>query len=67
MATLTIEKKPQSNKYLLEMEINADQVEQVSAALGLFTPEFEASLEKSLRESKRGQVRKLKSLRELRA
>ena len=65
MATVTILEKPSSRKKI-KVEINLDQWEKLADVFGLYNPSFLKLLNKSLKESKRGAVRKIKSLRELR-
>ena len=63
MATLTIAQKPSSRR--INVEINLDQWEKLADAFGFYRPEFLATLKQSLKESKAGRVRKIRSLKEL--
>ena len=62
MATLTIQK---SNSKTVRVEINLDQWERLADVFGFYQPKFIEILRKSLRESRRGKVRKVGSLKEL--
>lgn len=64
MPTLTITRKPRGRK--MTVEIDLDQWEKLQDALKLYQPSFLKSLDQSLKESRQGKVRLLKSLRELR-
>jgi len=66
MAIVTILDKPNSGKKC-RVEINLDQWEKLADVFGLYNPTFLKTLNKSLKESKQGKVRKIKSLREFRA
>jgi hypothetical protein len=63
MTTLTVQTKPNSRK--INIEIDIDQWERLADVLGFYRPEFLTTLKRSLGESKRGKVEKIKSLREL--
>jgi hypothetical protein len=67
MASLTITIKPQVNhsKRIL-VEMDAEKLEKLAAALGLFNPEFLKSLDRAERDYKAGRIKKIKSLKELR-
>lgn len=62
MATLTISQK--SNRKI-NVEIDLNQWEKLADVFGFYKPEFLKTLKQSLKESKHGQVRKIKSLSEL--
>jgi hypothetical protein len=62
MATLTIRK---SNSRVINIEVNLDQWERLADIFGFYQEQFIKSLKKSIRESKEGRVRKIKSLLEL--
>lgn len=64
MATLTIEKKPRSDKYVVELDVQA--WERIGAELGFYNPDFIKSLERSEQEIALGKTKRLKSLRDLR-
>ena len=67
MASLTITIKSQINhpkKVIVEMD--AEKLEKLAAALGLFNPEFLKSLDQAERDYKAGRIKKIKSLKELR-
>ena len=46
--------------------MDAEKLERLAAACGLFSPDFLKSLEQAERDYKAGRVRKIKSLKELR-
>lgn len=62
MATLTISQK--SNRKI-NVEIDLNQWEKLADVFGFYRPEFLKTLKQSLKESKQGRVRKIKSLSEL--
>lgn len=62
---VTILEKPNSRKKI-KIEINLDQWEKLADVFGMYSPNFLKSLNLSLKESKQGKARKIKSLRELR-
>ena len=64
MATLTIEKKPHSDKYLVEVDTR--DWERISGELGFYNPDFVKSLDKSEREISQKKTKRLKSLHDLR-
>lgn len=64
MATLTIEKKPRSGKYIVEIDVRA--WERIGAELGLYNHDFIKSLERSELEIALGKTKRLKSFRDLR-
>lgn len=66
MATVTILNKPSSQKKAT-VEIDLNQWEKLADVFGLYNRRFLKHLGTSLKESKQGKVRKVKSLRELRA
>ncbi len=63
MATLTIAQKPSSRR--ISVEINLDQWEKLADTFGFYRPEFLDTLKQSLKESRAGKVRKIRSLKEL--
>ncbi|MAG12771.1 hypothetical protein CL630_03095 [bacterium] len=65
MATITILDKLNSRKKI-KIEIDLNQWEKLADVFGLYNSDFLKSLNKSLKESKEGKARKIKSLRELR-
>lgn len=64
MATITVERKPKSNRVIVE--IDADRLERLAASLGLFSSGFLKSLSRSEKEIGLGKTKRLYSLRELR-
>lgn len=48
------------------VELDADRFERLAGDFGFFNPDFLKSLDKSERQYKKGKVKNLKSLRELR-
>lgn len=65
MATITIVDKPNTNKKM-KVEIDLNQWEKLADVFGLYNATFLKSLDSSLKESKSGKVRRVRSLRELR-
>lgn len=63
MATLTILQKPDSKK--LRVDIDLDQWEKLADVFGFYQHSFLKTIRQSLKESKRGRVRKIESLKEL--
>ena len=63
---ITITKKEKANKTTFMVEFDADRFEQVAAALGMFSDEFVASIDRAEADIKAGRVHKVSSLRELR-
>lgn len=61
---LTIRPRMRGRKFMVEFD--RDRMERLAADLGLFRPEFLASLERAEREIARGKTRRLRSLRDLR-
>jgi hypothetical protein len=64
MATITIERKPNSKR--VTVEIDAERLERLAASLGLFSPDFLKSLSRSEKDIALGKTKRLRSLRELR-
>lgn len=64
MATITIERKPNSKR--VTVQIDAERLERLAASLGLFGPEFLKSLARSEKDIALGKTKRLRSLRELR-
>ena len=64
MATLTISQKSNS-KRKINVEIDLNKWEKLADIFGFYQPEFLKSIKQSIKESKQGKVRKIKSLREL--
>jgi len=64
VATITIERKPKSQRVIVE--IDAEKLERLAATLGLFNEEFLNSLSRSERDITLGKTKRLRSLRELR-
>ena len=62
MPVLTIQ-KPSSKT--IKVEINLDQWERLADVFGFYQPKFIKDLKKSLKESRSGKTRKIKSLRDL--
>lgn len=63
MPTMTILKKPGTEKINIEIDVN--RWEKIADALGFYKKSFLKTLAKSIKESKTGRVRKVKSLSEL--
>ncbi|MBI2454463.1 MAG: hypothetical protein HYV54_02755 [Parcubacteria group bacterium] len=64
MPTITILKKPGAEKINIEIDVN--RWEKIADALGFYKKTFLKTLDKSIKESKSGRVRKIRSLSELR-
>jgi len=64
MPTLAIVQKPKVRK--IRVDINLDQWERLADVFGFYRSSFLKTLTQSLKESKSGKVRKIKSLKELR-
>lgn len=62
---VTITKKLKNRKTTFMVEFDADRFEQVAAALGMFSDEFLASIDRAEKDIKAGRVHKLKSLADL--
>ena len=62
MATLTIQK---SKAHKVRVEIDLNQWEKLADIFGFYQPDFLKTIKKSLTESKRGAVKKIRSLRDL--
>ncbi len=63
---ITVTKRVQSNKATFTVEFDADRFERIAAALGMFSDEFLASMDKAEKEVKAGKTKKLSSLKDLR-
>lgn len=64
MATITVERKPKSQRVIVE--IDAEKLERLAATLCLFNEEFLHSLSRSERDIALGRRKRLRTLRELR-
>jgi hypothetical protein len=64
VATITVERKPNSQR--VTVEIDAEKLERLAATLGLFNEEFLKSLSRSERDVALGRTKRLRSLRDLR-
>ena len=64
--TITIAVKANYPRKFL-VEIDANRLEKLASALGLFNPEFLESLDRSEKDYSAGKYRKVKSLKELRS
>jgi hypothetical protein len=62
---VTITKKSKNRKTTFMVEFDADRFEQVAAALGMFSDDFIASINRAEKDIKAGRVHKLKSLADL--
>jgi hypothetical protein len=63
MATITVERKPNSGGIVVE--IDADKLERLAASLGLLSPSFLGSSSRSEEEIAVGKTKRLRNLREL--
>jgi len=64
MPTITILEKP-GTRGKARIEIDLNRWERLADVFGFYRPEFLKTLKESLRESKTGRIRKVKTLREL--
>ncbi len=64
MATITIEKKPNSKQFTVKMD--AEKFERLAANLGFFNADFLDSVARSEREIDTGKTKRLQGLRKLR-
>ena len=62
---VTITKKARENKTTFIVEFNADRFERIAAALGMFSDDFLASIDRAEKDIKAGRVHKLESLADL--
>lgn len=62
---VTITKKAKENKATFIVEFNADRFERIAAAVGMFSNDFLASIDRAEKDVKAGRVHKLKSLADL--
>ena len=62
---ITIKQRTNCSKKIL-IEMDAEKLEKLAAALGLFNSEFLKSLEQAEKDYKIGRIKKIKSLKELR-
>lgn len=63
MATLVVVQKPKAKK--IKVEINLNQWEQLADIFGFYRQSFLNTLNRSMKESERGRVKKIRSLKEL--
>jgi len=63
--TLTIKPKIAGGRKKFVVEMDADKLERMAAAFGMFNPEFLKSVARAERDYASGRVRKIRSLREL--
>ncbi|MFM2424144.1 MAG: hypothetical protein RLZZ70_535 [Candidatus Parcubacteria bacterium] len=63
---VTVTKNKRANKTTFTVEFDADRFERIAAALGMFSDEFLASIDRAEADIKAGRVHRVKSLRELR-
>lgn len=63
MSTITILEKPTARK--IRVEIDLQRWEQLADIFGFYQPSFLKTIKQSLKESKKGLVYKIKSLRDL--
>lgn len=63
--TLTIKPKTAGTGKKVVVEMDADKLERMAAAFGMFNPEFLESVERAERDYAAGRARKIRSLREL--
>lgn len=63
--TLTVKPKTSRGRKKFIVEMDADKLERMAAAFGLFNPEFLESVERAEEDYRHGRVRTIRSLREL--
>jgi len=61
--TITVIKKPASR--IVRVTVDLEKWEQLANIFGFYNPTFLKTLKKSIKESKQGKIRKIKSLKEL--
>ena len=62
---VTITKKVKATKATFTVEFDANRFERIAAALGMFSDDFLASIDRAEKDVKAGRVHKLKSLADL--
>ena len=62
---ITVTKKTTARKATFTVEFDADRFERIAAALGMFSDDFLATLDRAEKDIKAGRVRKLSSLKDL--
>ena len=65
MNTMAITIKPSIKRGRFIVEMDANRLERFASMFGMYNPDFLASLRKSLDQEKKGQVKKLRSLKDL--
>ena len=63
---IAVTKNIKARKSTFTVEFDADRFERIAAALGMFSDEFLASLDRAEKEVKAGKTKKLHSLKDLR-
>jgi len=68
MSTLTVQirSRATSKSRKFQIELDVDKFERLAASFGLFNPDFLSSLDQADKDYKRGRVKKIKSLKQLR-
>ena len=67
MASLPLRFKTKHRERTVVVEVDANKLERLASAFGFFNPDFLASLDRAERDIRAGRVRKVSSLRDLRA
>lgn len=62
--TLTIKQKNLNSKKIL-VELDADQFERMAANFGFFNPDFLQSLDRAEGDFRKGKIRRIRSLKDL--
>ena len=62
---VTVTKKKKAGKATFTVEFDADRFEQVAAALGMFSDDFLASIDRAEADIQAGRVHKVDSLKDL--
>ncbi|HWQ99222.1 MAG TPA: hypothetical protein VN397_00025 [Candidatus Methylomirabilis sp.] len=66
MRNITVDVRPSARKKRKwVVEINADKLERLAAALGMYNPDFLNSLERAESDVRAGKIRSLRSLKSL--
>jgi hypothetical protein len=67
MASLTIAVKTQAKSKKFIIELDAEKFEKIAANFGFFNPDFVASITRAEQDYQAGRIKKIKSLKDLRA
>ena len=67
MASLSVKIKSKTTTKKFVVEIDADKFEKLAADFGFFNPEFLKSIDRGEADYRAGRIKKIRSLKELRA